>query len=111
MRLKILVIGGERNGEWINGLPDGIRMWIDIEHAARHVIRPITWNLQVGTEVTASYRLNLAVHEQLQGPNEPMVAQNLLAMVAMAEFAKAHGEPLEIPYEPAGSELTQGSGQ
>jgi hypothetical protein len=105
--VKALVIGGPRHGEWIEGLPDGIRMWIDVEHAARHVIRKLTQTInEIGTgEITGAFEFYVAVHEQLQSPGEPQVVSQLLNMLAMAEFAKTHGTPLEIPKEPAGSSL------
>ena len=105
--MKALIIGGERHGEWVDGLFDGTRIWVDIAHAARHVIRKLTWmvtNPADGT-ITESYVIYVAVHEQLQGPKEPEVVQELLQSLLMNDFARAHGEKQDVPHEPAGSEL------
>jgi hypothetical protein len=105
--MKLLVIGGERHGEWIDGLPDNIRIWVDIEHAVRHVVRKLTWNVleaRTGKPLEA-YVIYIGVHEEISGPNEPATVQPLLQALTMNEFARAHGEAQEIPHEPAGAEL------
>lgn len=100
--MKALIIGGERHGKWIDTL-DGVRIWVDIEHAVRHVIRKLTWNIQdIRTgNVTESHVIYVAVHEQIQGPGEVETVHPLLQALAMNEFARKHGEPMEIPHEPA----------
>lgn len=105
--MKALIIGGERHGEWVEDLFDGSRMWIDMARATRHVIRKITWNVQnLGTgEVTEAYTMYVAVHEQMQSPQEPQVVSQLLNLLAMNAFAREHGDRQEIPVEPAGSSL------
>jgi hypothetical protein len=104
--VKVLVIGGERHGEWIEVF-DGTRIWCDLARAVNHVIRKLTWNVQsLKGEVTEAYVIYVAVHEQLQGPDEPAVVGELLRALTMNEFARAHGEAQEIPKEPAGASLT-----
>jgi hypothetical protein len=106
--MRALIIGGARHGEWVHTL-DGVRMWVDIANAARHVIRKLTWGItdQEGNPIEV-YVIHVAVHEQLQGPNEPNTVQQLLTMLTMNEFARAHGDKQEIPQEtliPAGSDI------
>lgn len=105
--MKALIIGGPRHGEWLDGLFDGTRIWVDIEHATKHVIRKITWNVQNITDgsVLEAYTMYVAVHEAMQGPNEPNVASQLIQLIAMNDYARAHGDRQEIPIEPAGSSL------
>lgn len=103
--MRALILGGERHGEWIDTL-DGSRMWVDIHHAARHVLRKLTWNITDAKGIVIeAYEMHVAVHEQLMGPDEPMVAQQLLQTIVMNEYARKHGERQEIPHEPAGSSL------
>jgi hypothetical protein len=104
--MKALVIGGERHGEWIDGLFEGSRMWVDIEHATRHVLRKLTWNVQDARNgnVLEAYVIYVAVHEQLQGQDEPATVQALLQALTMNEFARAHGDKQEMPHEPAAVE-------
>lgn len=105
--MNVLVIGGPKHGEWIEVF-DGTRVWIDIANAAQHVVRTVTSNvqdIQTGA-VLEAYTLHVAVHEQLQGPTEPAVVSQLISLLAMNEYSRAHGEAQEIPKEPAGSSLT-----
>lgn len=111
--MKALIIGGERHGEWVDGLFDGTRIWVDIEHACRHVIRQIIitpQDLATG-QISEAYEISLAVHEGMQGPNESAVVPQLFQMLAMNEFARTHGVAQEVPKEPAGSELTVPGGK
>lgn len=104
--MKALIIGGERHGEWVDGLFEGSRMWVDIAHACRHVIRKLTWSVtDLNGNITEAYTFHVAVHEQLQGPDEPNVVNQLLTMVTMNDYIRRHGDAQEIPKEPAGSEL------
>lgn len=99
--MKVLIIGGARHGEWVEGLPDGIRMWVDIANASRHVIRKAHSNitdLESG-KVKEAYVLHLAVHPDLTGPQEPALVGKLLNDLTMNAFARAHGEPQEISKE------------
>lgn len=104
--MKALIIGGERHGEWVDDLFDGTRIWVDIEHAVRHVLRKLTWSIaDIRTSaVTEAYVIYVAVHEQLQGPNEQEMVHQLLQALTMNEFARAHGEPQEIAHEPSAAE-------
>lgn len=111
--MKALIIGGDRHGEWIDGLFDGTRIWVDLEHACRHVIRQLTVtpaDLNTG-KVTEAWVLNLAVHESMQGPAEPGIVSQLFQMLAMNAYARTYGEPQEVPQEPAGSSLVVPGGQ
>jgi hypothetical protein len=106
--VKVLIIGGDRHGEWVDGLPDGVQVWVDIRNAANHRIRKITQgvtNRDTG-EVLESYVTYLAVHEALIGPDEPMHVQTTLVDLAMNEFARAHGKRQEIPKELHKSQLS-----
>ncbi len=99
--MKILIIGGLRHGEWVETL-DGTKVWLDIQNAAQHVIRraePQVTDLETG-EVLEAYRLFLAVHRDLIGPNEPAAVSAALNAMAMNHFARSFGERLEIPKEP-----------
>jgi hypothetical protein len=100
--VKILIIGGQRNGEWVDGLPDGIRGWVDIRSADTHIVRRITWTItDMENKVVDAYVLHLAVHPLMTGPEEQAMAGQMLNMLAMTEFARAHGDKQEIPEEPA----------
>lgn len=105
--MRALVVGGDRHGEWVDGLPDGIHVWVDIRNALNFRIRSITNHItdRPGGRVIEAYRINLAVHPDLLGPQEPQVVSALLGNLAMNEFCRAHGEAQEIPKEPAGSDL------
>lgn len=99
--MNALIIGGPRNGEWIEVL-DGVRGWVDIRNATTHVIRNITWTLtDHESKPTEAFALHLAVHPEIVGPQEQAIAGQMLNLLAMAEFARAHGEKLEIPEEPS----------
>lgn len=104
--MKALIIYGLRHGEWVDVL-DGSNAWVDIRTATTHRIRKVTWNVTTVTtsEVKEAYTLRVAVHPDLVGPNEVETAGQLLQMLAMNEFVRAHGEAQEIPKEPAGSSL------
>ena len=105
--MKVLIIGGQRHGEFVDDLPDGIRGWVDIRTATTHVVRRITWAIpdQQTKLIAEAYVLHAAVHPDYQGPDEPAVAGELLRQLAMNDFMRAHGEAQEIPKEPAGSSL------
>jgi hypothetical protein len=108
--VKILIIGGPRNGEWVDELPDGVRGWVDIRSADTHVVRRITWTItDMDGKVIDAYVLHLAVHPLMTGPNEQTVAGQMLNMLAMAEFARAHGDRQEIPEEPAAADRAPNS--
>lgn len=103
--MKALIIGGERHGEWRDGLPDGIRMWVDIEHACRHVVRKLTWTItSPAGQVLEAYVIYVAVHEQIQGPEEQAVVHQLLQILTFNAFAREHGEAQEIKHEPSAAE-------
>lgn len=105
--MKVLLIGGERHGEWIDGLPDGVQAWVDLTHATTHRIRPFTCqiaDLATGL-ITEAYVMHLAVHPDLVGPQEPTVVSEILRAMALNDFARTHGVAQEIPKEPAGSSL------
>lgn len=101
--MKALIIGGDRNGEWIDAL-DGSQGWVDIRTASTHRIRKLTWNIQnmATGEVIEAYTLYAAVHPAIVdlGQGEPAVAGPMMQSIAMNEFARAHGEKQEIPEEP-----------
>jgi hypothetical protein len=80
---------------------------VDIAHATNHVIRKLTWNVQniADGTVLEAYVAHVAVHEALQGPNEPAVVSQLVQLLAMNAFVREHGDRQEIPVEPAGSSL------
>lgn len=104
--MNALILGGDRHGEWVDVL-DGAGVWVDIRNAVNHRIRKMTWminDIRNGA-VTESYELFCAVHEGLLGPNEPQVAAELLRLLSMNEFVRAHGTKQEIPKEPAGASL------
>lgn len=104
--MNALILGGERHGEWVDVL-DGAQVWVDIRNAANHRIRKLTWMITDarGEKITESYEVHCAVHEALLGPNEPQIATELLRILTMNEFVRAHGVKQEIPQEPAGSSL------
>lgn len=104
--MKALIIYGMRHGEWVDVL-DGSTAWVDIRTATTHTIRKITWQVTnvVTSEVSEAYTMLVAVHPDLVGQNEFAVAGQFLQMLAMNEFARAHGDAQEIPKEPAGSSL------
>lgn len=108
--MKILIIGGPKNGEWIE-TADGAKVWLDLVHASTHAIRRITWTINAldGTPVEA-YVLHLAVHPELAGhPQEQVLTIQMLNMISMAEYARTHGEPQEIPKEPSASKRADGA--
>lgn len=100
--MKALVIGGPKNGDWIETV-DGAKVWLDIVHADTYVIRDITWTItDMKGQVVDAYRLYLAVHPQIvSSGQEQALAGQLLNLIAMTEFARAHGEQLETPKEPS----------
>lgn len=106
--MKALIIGGERNGEFVDVL-DGAQVWVDIRNAANHRIRPFT-NMVVipqpdGTrKVTEAHVLHLAVHEALLGPDEFAMVQQMVTSLAMNAFTREHGEHQEIPQEASAAE-------
>jgi hypothetical protein len=103
--MNALILGGDRHGEWVDVL-DGAQVWVDIRNATNHRIRKLTWMItDPKGEVAESYELFCAVHEGLLGPNEPQIAAELLRMLTMNEFVRAHGAKQEIPKEPAGASL------
>lgn len=108
--MKALIIGGTRNGEWLNTL-DGAKVWLDIVHADTYPIRRITWTLN-DTEgaVTEAFHLYLAVHPEITAhPQEQAIVGQMMNLLAMAEFARKHGEPLEIPAEPSAVQRANGA--
>lgn len=106
--MKALIIGGDRNGEWIDAL-DGSTGWVDIRTASTHRIRTLTWNIQnmATGEVLEAYTLHAAVHPAITqlGQGEPQVAGQMLQSIAMNEFARTHGDNQEIKHEPAAAEV------
>jgi hypothetical protein len=103
--MKVLVIGGERHGEFVDTL-DGARVWLDIQHAVQHRVRRVTDNVTDATgAVVEAYVLHVAVHQDLTGPNELQFVGQALAVLAQNAFFRAQGEPQDIPKEPAGSSL------
>lgn len=100
--MLVLVIGGARHGEFIK-LPDGAGVWVNLVEAASYPIRKANsavTDFATG-KVKEAYVLHLAVHPDLVGPQEPAAVGALLNALAMNEFARTHGEPQEIPEEPA----------
>lgn len=108
--MKALIIGGKRNGEWIEQV-DGAKVWLDIAHADTYVIRTLTWALNDPSgKLTESFHLHVALHPELAGhPQEQALAMQMLNLFAMAEFARAHGEPMEIPAEPSAAQRADGA--
>lgn len=105
-----LVIGGHRHAEWVDVL-DGQAFWVDITNATTHRIRKLGWGItrigKNGPELTGeNYKLALAVHPDLTDPSmEQAVVTELIKMLAMNEFIRAHGESQQqeqdVPDSPA----------
>jgi hypothetical protein len=110
--MKALIIGGDRHGEWVDVL-DGAQVWVDIRNAAHHRLRQVTNNIQdpATGKVTEAWRIRLAVHEGLLGPQEPTIVSHYLTLLTMNEFYRKHGDQQDIPHEPAGSELVVPNGE
>ena len=108
--MNILIIGGPKNGEWIETI-DGAKVWLDIVHATTHPITTITWGLtDAEGRPTEAFRLHLAVHPGITGhPQAQALVTQMLNLLAMAEFARAHGEPLETPSEPSAAQRADGA--
>lgn len=110
--MNALIIGGDRHGEWIDVL-DGVAGWVDIRTATTFRIRRLGWGItrigKGGPELTGEqYKVPLAVHPDLTivGPEqEQQIVTELLQMMAMNEFIRAHGELVATepaPDTPAG---------
>lgn len=108
--MKALIIGGARSGEWIDTL-DGAKVWLDIVHADTYLIRRITWTLDDGKgAVREAFHLHLAIHPEITAhPQEQALATQMMQLFAMAEFARTHGEPIEIPTEPSAVQRANGA--
>lgn len=104
--MKALVIGGERHGEFVDVL-NGVQAWVDIRSASTYRVRKLGVAVMrpadQGMEPTGeAYQLILAVHPDLTGPNEPVMVQQILQAFVMNDFARRHGEPLNIPDDQGG---------
>lgn len=112
--MMILVIGGEKHGKWVETL-DGVQAWVDIVSATTYRIRKLTWGITAmdpatfEMRVTDSFVLRLAIHPAIAGrPDEPGIVQEMVRMIAMNEFIRAHGEKQEVKKEPPGLLRTPG---
>lgn len=96
--MKALIIGGDRHGEWQDVL-DGVQAWVNLRDASTYRIRKAHSAItdEATGRVKEVYVVHLAVHPDLTGPKEPQVVGQLFNAIAMNEFARAHGEPQEIP--------------
>jgi hypothetical protein len=109
--MKALIIGGERHGEWQDVL-DGAQAWVNLRDACTYRIRKAHSAITdaATSRVKEVYIVHLAVHPDLTGPNEPQVVGQLLNLLAMNEFARAHGEQQEVPKDdpqPPGAPLDE----
>lgn len=103
--MNALIIGGDRHGEFVDVL-DGAQTWVDIRSASTHRLRQITNVItDADGKVIEVWKLDLAVHQDALGPQEPGIVQNALVTLAMNAFTRAHGVQQEVPKEPAGADL------
>jgi hypothetical protein len=120
--VKYLIIGGKREGEWVEltHRPTGAT-WVDLMTAETYRVRRITWAVQGPIEGVAAelFKLPILVHPSITGPMEPQFAQmGLMQVIAKPHidaFMREHAEPqpmaepdlsAAIPDTPA--ELTEG---
>lgn len=108
--MNALIIGGPKTGEWIETIDDA-RVWLDIVHADTYMIHPITWTLDDGHgKVTDVFRFHLAIHPEIAAhPQQQALAMQTLNLLAMAEFARTHGEPLDTLTEPSAAQRAGGA--
>jgi len=99
--MKVLVIGGERSGEWVDVL-DGAQAWVDIRTGDTFRIAHIDWAVQKPgedglIEVVERYRIRLAIHPEIAAvPGSGQIINQAVSNLAMTHFARAEGEPLEL---------------
>lgn len=108
--MNILIAGGPKSGEWIETI-DGAKVWLDIAHATTYLIRPIKWGLNDANGVEKeSFWLHIAVHPELSAhPQNEAIVTQMISLFAMAEYARNHGEPIEIPKEPSADQRAGGA--
>jgi len=96
--VKALIVGGERHGEWQDVL-DGSTAWVNIRTADTYRVRRVNWGINdfVTGEVKEVYYLHVAVHPELTGPGEQQRVPQLLSLLAMSAFVRAHGEKDQVP--------------
>lgn len=103
--MKILILGGPRNGEWVEAL-DGSRTWVDLQRADTYVIRRIPF-AQAGPDgrPSALWFVHIAAHPSFAGnPKEPEIGQSLFMVIVgtefMVEYMQRHGEPQPLQEDP-----------
>lgn len=98
--MKVLIIGGDRHGEFIT-LPDGAQSWVDLAHGDTYRIAGMRWGVTDpgpdGTPVvTERYKLLLAIHPQIQThPAAMAVADEAVKQLAVTAFMREHAQQLE----------------
>jgi hypothetical protein len=102
--MKALVLGGPRQGEWVDAMG---ATWVDLMAGETYVIRRVTWAVAgVGDIAAELWKLPVAVHPSIvaAGPNEGPIAEQVLfgiiATTYMTDFMRANAEPQELA-EPA----------
>lgn len=120
--MKYLIIGGPREGEWIELTyrPTGAT-WVDLMTAETYMVRRVTWAVHgpIAGVAAELFKLPILVHPSITGPMEPQFAQmGLMQVIAkphIDDFMRQHAERQEmaepdlsavVPDTPA--ELTEG---
>lgn len=96
--MKVLVIGGRRQGEW-QEIAATSRTWVDLLAGVTHRISYVTWAIEGPLAGSAAelWRLPVAVHPTLKagGPQAEkqltlLVLHEHIAMLHMNDFMRAH---------------------
>jgi hypothetical protein len=95
--MKALVLGGPRQGEWVDAMG---ATWVDLLAGETYVIRRVTWKVPATETGLPSERweLPVAVHPSIvaTGPNEGPIAEQvlftLIARMYMTDFMRAYAE-------------------
>lgn len=110
--MKVLIIGGPRQGEWLELAAIGgheQKTYVDLLTAETYRIHRLTWAVEGPVKGVAAelFTLPIAVHPSISGPMEPQLAEMALYQVIAAPHVDAFMREHAVPQPMAEPDLAE----